>query len=60
MRYCRILRERQAATQAAILQTMGVASEDIYVQVQMLSRQCMVDRRLLCGWCGMLHAPYDC
>ena len=38
MRYCRILRERQAATQAAILQTMGVTSEDIYVQVQTLSR----------------------
>ena len=38
MRYCRILRERQAATQAAILQTMGVAPEDIYVQVQTLFR----------------------
>ena len=34
MRYCRILRERQAAAQAAILQTMGIESEDIYVQVQ--------------------------
>lgn len=33
MRYCRILRERQAAAQAAILQTMGINSEDIYVQV---------------------------
>ena len=34
MRYCRILRERQAAAQAAILQTMGIESKDIYVQVQ--------------------------
>ena len=41
MRYCRILRERQAATQSAILQTMGVAPEDIYVQVQTLLRHCM-------------------
>ena len=41
MRYCRILRERQAATQAAILQTMGVAPEDIYVQVPTLFRHYM-------------------
>ena len=34
MRYCRILRERQAAAQAAVLQTMGIEAKDIYVQVQ--------------------------
>ena len=33
MRYCRILRERQAAAQAAVLQTMGIEAKDIYVQV---------------------------
>lgn len=34
MRYCRILRERQAAAQAAVLQTMSIEPDDIYVQVQ--------------------------
>ena len=34
MRYCRILRERQAAAQAAVLQTMSIGPDDIYVQVQ--------------------------
>ena len=60
MRYCRILRERQAATQASILQTMGIASEDIYVQVQTLSKHYIGDKKLLYGWRGVLHAPHDC
>ena len=47
MRYCRILRERQAAAQAAVLQTMGIAPEDIYVQVQsMLTLSCTCHARL--------------
>ena len=35
MRYCRILRQRQAAAQASLLQAMGIKAEDIYLQVQM-------------------------
>ena len=34
MRYCRILRQRQAAAQASLLQAMGIKAEDIYLQVQ--------------------------